>query len=209
MINFRFSIIVIISLPGSAISQTESENKPASNWNYTASAYYYFVPEDKNSVSFTAYADYKKLHLECRYNYEDRNTGSAFAGYTFETSGNVYFAATPMIGAVFGNTNGIAPGLELELSYKKFEYSSETEYVIDFSGNENNFFYVWGEFAFNPTKKLQLGISYQKTRLYQAEFNVQRGPFVKYSFWKLTTGIYYFNPFSSEGLAIGMVTIEF
>ncbi|PWT99234.1 MAG: hypothetical protein C5B52_10985 [Bacteroidetes bacterium] len=207
----KFFIYFIVNLDFSltAFSQNDAKPQPEKDWHYSASAYYYFVPGDKNSVSITSYADYKKLHLEGRYNYEDRNTGSVFVGWTFEKNGNVYFAATPMIGGVFGNTNGVAPGLELELSYKKFEYSSETEYVIDFSGSENNFFYAWGEFGFNATNNLQLGLSYQKTKLYQAEFNIQRGPFVKYSFWKLTAGVYYFNPFASDGLAIGMVTIDF
>jgi len=114
-----------------------------------------------------------------------------------------------MMGIVFGNTNGIAPGIELDATYKMFDYYSETEYIIDFTGKENNFFYVWGELAISPTDALRTGISYQRTRLYQTDRDVQRGVFAEYSFWKLTAGVYYFNPFSDNGFAIISLGIDF
>lgn len=36
-----------------------------------------------------------------------------------------------MIGGVFGRTNGIAPGFEASLNFKKFELSVSNEYVFD------------------------------------------------------------------------------
>ena len=38
-----------------------------------------------------------------------------------------------MAGAVFGRTNGVAPGLELTLSWKSVELYSENEYVFGFN----------------------------------------------------------------------------
>jgi hypothetical protein len=47
----------------------------------------------------------------------------------------------PIIGIALGNTDGVVPGMELDIAYKKLDYYSETEYVIDFDGEENNFLY--------------------------------------------------------------------
>ncbi len=211
--NFTYRILIFFAsfylLCCSAMAQQQVPTDSNSNWAFSASGYYYFIPEDKNTFTFIGTADYKKLHLETRYNYEDQNTGSVFAGWKFKTKGKVQFEAVPMMGIVFGNTNGIAPGLELSLTYNKFDYYSETEYVIDFADQENNFLYTWGEIAFSPIEALRTGISYQRTRLYQTSFDTQRGIFAEYSFWKLTAGIFYFNPFSSNELVTATLTFDF
>jgi len=211
--NFPLRPFIAISslklLCCSAIAQQQVPAAPDSTWSFSASGYYYFIPDEKNTYTFIGTADYKKIHLETRYNYEDQNTGSVFTGWRFKTKGKVQFEAIPMMGIVFGNTNGIAPGVELSLAYYKFDYYSETEYVIDFSRNENNFLYTWGEIAFSPIEALRTGISYQRTRLYQTSFDTQRGIFAEYSFWKLTAGVFYFNPFSSSELATATLTFDF
>ena len=77
-------------------------------------------------------ADRGPLHLEGRYQYEDRHTGSAWLGWTLEAGKKVHLEVVPMAGAVFGRTNGVAPGLELTLSWKSVELYSENEYVFGF-----------------------------------------------------------------------------
>jgi hypothetical protein len=74
--------------------------------------------------------------MEARYNYEALHTTSVFAGWRLEAGEKLQFAATPMLGFLFGQTTGIAPGLELELSYKALDFYSETEWVADFSGEK-------------------------------------------------------------------------
>ena len=180
-----------------------------SDWSFSITSFFYFVPHDVNSVSLIGYADYKNWHLEGRYNYEDRNTASLFAGWRFETGKKFQFSATPMLGIVVGNTDGFAPALELEASYWKLGYYSETEYVIDFSGKQNNFLYVWGELFIKPIETLNVGLSYQKTRLYQTEFDVQLGMLVKYSFGRWTPQIYYFNPFTENDFLIFALSFDF
>src|SRR6187402_3699115 len=56
----------------------------SSAWSFAAATYYYILPGEKNTATILGYADHKALHLETRYNYEDRETGSVFAGYMFE-----------------------------------------------------------------------------------------------------------------------------
>ena len=178
-----------------------------SKWTFSANGYYYIVPDD-NSLTFIATADHKKLHFEARYNYEDRKTASTFAGWRIAANGEVELEVVPMLGIVFGNTNGLAPGLELSATFRKFDFYSESEYVFDFSGKENNFLYTWGELAIN-IKSFRTGLSWQRTLLYQTDYDIQHGVFAEYSFGKLTAGAYYFNPFSGEDVVIISLGIDF
>lgn len=192
-------------------SAQETKDSSQSKWSFSASGYYYFIPEDANTYTLIGTADYKKLHLEARYNYEDLNTASAFAGWRFETrkEKEFQFGVTPMLGFAFGNTNGFVPAVELDASYKIFDFYSESEYLVDFESNENNFFYTWSELAVTPVESLRTGISIQRTHLYQTELDTQRGIFAEYSFWKLTAGAYYFNPFSGSNFVIASLSIDF
>jgi len=181
----------------------------SSSWSFAAATYYYILPGEKNTTTLLGYADHKSLHLETRYNYEDRKTASVFAGYMFEAGNKLKLNITPMMGFVFGNTNGIAPGLEASLAWKKLDFYSETEYVFDLDGKENNFLYTWTELAISPFRNFRTGISGNRTRLYQSGLEVQKGIFAEYSFWKLTAGVHYFNPFSSDEFVIATLGIEF
>jgi hypothetical protein len=208
------AIFLFGALPFIATAQIGQIKPPvdtsASPLSVSASGYYYFFPgSENNTLTLIGYLDYKSLHLEPRYNYEEQNTGSVFAGWKFEAEGKVSFAATPMIGVVFGSLKGFAPGLELELSYKAFDLYSESEYVIDQAGSEFNFFYTWTELGYSPVESFRTGISAQRTRLYETGLDIQRGIFAEYSFWKLTAGVYYFNPFSTDNFVIASFSIDF
>lgn len=207
--NIVFAGLLLLVPASRLLAQESKADSSGSSWAFSATGYYYFVPEDRNLLSLIGYADHKALHLESRYNYEDLNTGSAFAGWKFETGKEFIFAATPMLGFVFGNTNGFIPAAELEASYKIFDFYSETEYVFDFAGKENNYLYTWSELALSPIESLRTGITAQRTRLYQTSLDLQRGIFAQYSFWKLTAGAYYFNPFSSDNLVIISLSVDF
>lgn len=178
-------------------------------WSFEAAVYHYILPGEKNTTTLLGYADHKALHLETRYNYEDLKTASVFGGYRFEAGRKLLLSITPMIGFVFGNTNGIAPGLEASLTWKKFDCYSESEYVFDFDGKENNFFYTWTELAVTLFRNFRTGISGNRTRLFQSDLDIQKGIFAEYSFWKLTAGVHYFNPFSDEEFVVATLGIEF
>src|SRR6187402_2947737 len=107
------------------------ENPPdstRSSWNFSAWAEVFILPEESDFFNPTFYARHKNLHLEGRYNYEDMNTTSLWAGRRFKFGKPVTFVLVPMAAVVFGNTNGMAPGLEMEIMYKKVDFYSETEH---------------------------------------------------------------------------------
>ena len=114
------------NVPTSAATPTPPEaNEKA--WSFSASAYTYFIPDDRNYVQPTFTADRGWLHLEARYNYEALDTGSAWVGYNFSGGEALSWEFTPMIGGVFGDTTGIAPGYKGSLSWWKLELYSEGE----------------------------------------------------------------------------------
>jgi len=201
--NKLLFIFFLAGFPCTVVAQVGQIKAPVDTTSpplsVSATGYYYFFPAaDNNTLTLIGYFDYKSVHLEPRYNYEALHTGSVFAGWKFEAEGKISWAVTPMIGVVFGNLKGFAPALELELSYKAFDFYTENEYVIDQAGSQYNFFYTWTELGFSPFEKFRTGISAQRTRLYETGLEIQRGLFAEYSFWKLTAGIHYFNPFSTE-----------
>lgn len=204
---------LLIACPVFATAQIGQIKQPVdttvSPFSVSASGYYYFIQGSfNNSFTLIGYLDYKSLHIEPRYNYEAENTGSVFAGWKFEAEGKVSLAVTPMAGIVFGSLKGFAPGLELELSYKAFDFYSESEYVIDQAGSEFNFFYTWTELGYSPLEKFRTGISVQRTLLYQTALDLQRGVFAEYLFWKLTAGLHYFNPFSKDYFFMASLNFE-
>jgi hypothetical protein len=206
-------VLFFAALPVIALAQVGEIKTPAdssaSRLSVSATGYYYFFPgSENNTLTLIGSLDYKALHLEPRYNYEGQHTGSVFAGWRFEAEGRLKFAATPMMGIVFGDIKGFAPALEWEVSYKAFDFYSETEYVIDQAGSENNFLYTWTEFGFSPVETFRTGISVQRTRLYETSLDIQRGVFAEYSFWKLTAGLHYFNPFSTDYFFIASLNFQ-
>ncbi len=136
----RRSLLVSLFLliAASLYSQEESKNSGGAPWEFSVTGFYYVIPHDKDEISGVATGDVKNLHLETRYNYEDYHTGSFFVGRKFIFGNELAFDITPIMGLVFGNTNGMAPGVELFASYKKFDFYVESEWLIDFSGPSNS-----------------------------------------------------------------------
>lgn len=74
----------------------------AAQTSLDASAYTYIVADGENYVKPTVAADRGWWHVEVRFNYEDRDTGSAWVGYNFSVGSAVTLEITPIIGAVIG-----------------------------------------------------------------------------------------------------------
>jgi hypothetical protein len=110
-----------------------------------------------------------------------------------------------MAGAVFGRFNGVAPGLEASLAWRRLDFYVEAEYVFDLSTREGSFFYAWSELGYTPWGWLRFGLVTQRTRLYRSEREVQRGPFVQLHLGMAVLGLYVFNPGGDE--TVGIVSL--
>ena len=162
-------------------------------WSLSASASTYIVPDFQEYVQPTFTADRGWLHLETRYDYENLETGSVWLGYNFGGGEKLEWEITPMLGGVFGNTTGIAPGYKFSLAYWKFELSSEGEFVFDVGTSEGSFFYTWSELSISPVDWFRFGLVGQRTRAYQTDVDIQRGLLVGFSYKKMDLTTYVFN----------------
>ena len=186
-----------------------SDDSLENKWSGLASAYYYIIPGEKEPPTITACADYKKLHVETRFNYEDINSASVFAGYNWEHDGKVSITATPMIGFAFGRTNAMLPGLEFNADYKRINLYSENEYLINFKGRASCFFYSWTQLNVETIKNLKLGFAAQSLRWYKTKFDIQRGPYAEYAAGIFNFDTYYFNPFTGYDFVVIAATVNF
>jgi hypothetical protein len=192
-------VVLAALLPGAAESQTtnlSAEAAPATtgpSWDFYASVYGYLVPDSRDYVNPNFTADRGWLHLEGRYNYEAFETGSLWAGYNFQFGSNLVFQITPMLGVVFGDLTGIAPGYNYSLTYKKFSLTSQGEYVFDVGNSSGNYFYTWSELTYSPWDWLHAGIVAQRTKIYHTSLDVQRGLLLGVTYRKVDVTAYIFN----------------
>jgi hypothetical protein len=204
------SIRLALTLLGLCLSvalsaQTVTNDLPAAlpvdepvAWEFSAAVMSYFVPDSREYVQPTFTADRGWLHLEARYNYEDLETGSVWGGYNLGGGDALAWAVTPMLGVVFGNTTGIAPGYKGSLGWWKIELYSEGQYVIDTGDSSDSFFYNWSELTVAPWDWVRFGMVTQRTRLYESDREIQRGLLLGFSYRMLTLTGYLLDPDESR-----------
>ncbi len=163
-----------------------------SAWSFSASASTYFLPDEKEYEQPTFRADRDWLHLEARYNYENLETGSVWIGYNLNVGQKLVLEATPMLGGVFGNTTGIAPGYEVSLTYRKFEFYTEGEWIFDTGDSAENFFYSWSELSVSPVDWFRVGLVAERTRVFQSDVDLQRGLLMGFTYRKVDLTTYSF-----------------
>lgn len=202
---FYITIVFTLFLFPAWAQQTDSA---VSKWEVEAALLYYIIPYEQFLLPIIK-ADKGKLHLEARYNYEDKNTVSFFAGYNFSGGRKLSYTVTPMLGLVTGRSDGIAPGLEATLALGKFELYSEMEYLFEFNSKANSYYYNWTELNFYPADWLWFGITGQRTRVYQSALEVQRGMLAGFGWKQLSVTGYLFNPWMESTFGIVSVAWQF
>ncbi len=206
--------LAVLLAGGTARAQATAETPgaaPAAEkaWSFYASASTYILPDDPDYVQPAVTADRGWLHLEGRFNYEDRGTGSAWFGYNFSVGETVTLELTPMIGAVFGNTSGVAPGYRGSLAWRMLQLYSETEFVVDTGSSGDSFLYTWSELEVAPVDWCRFGLVVQRTKVYETDFDIQRGFFVGVSLKGLDVTGYVFNPDADRPTVVVTVGVGF
>ena len=188
---------------------TIQPEQAATDWSFSASAYTYIVPDSRDYVQPTITADRRWLHLEARYNYEDRETGSVWVGYNLSFGEKLSLDLTPMLGGVFGNTTGIAPGLRGSLKWWRLELYGEGEYVFNTRERADSFFYLWSELTVSPVDWLRAGLVVQRTRAYETELDIQRGFLVGLRYKRVEVAGHVFNPDQNPPTYVISLRVEF
>ncbi len=175
-------------------------------WTFALGVYAFDPPEDDAYLSPILRADRGALHLEARYQYEDRDTASLFVGGNFAFGDEVSLSLVPMIGVALGDTDGVVPAVELDLAWKGLAFYAESEYLRDLHDPDDSFFYTWDELTFAPSEWLRFGLVAQRTRVFEQELEVDRGFLIGLSGGAISFDAYLFNPDQDEpygGVSIG------
>ena len=211
------SVIVVVLAGGDALAQTTpapstltATDPPATSlppvdekaWSFSAYAYAYIVPDDANFLQPTVTADRGKLHLEARYNYEDFNTGSLWVGYNLSLDGEVTLVFTPMVAAVVGDTDGVAPGFNLSIDWWRLAFFSQCEYVFDTDGSEESFFYSWTELSVWPLDWLGAGVVVQRTKVADLDFEAEPGVLLGLAYKNADLTVYVFDLDESDPVVV-------
>lgn len=197
----------MIALLAGRAAAAQTPDPPA--WEWSASVYAYLVPDEADYLQPTLAADRGALHLEARYNYEALEAGSAWVGYNFSTGETLELAFTPMLGGVFGSTTGIAPGYEGSLSWKALELYSEGEYVFDLGDSADSYFYNWSQLIVTPVHWLHAGLVTQRTRAYQSDRDLQRGPFLGVTYKSADITAFVLNPDDTDPTVVVALEVSF
>jgi hypothetical protein len=187
----------------------ETPAAPPGAWTGSAAASWYSLPDEDDFVLPIVTLRHDRLHLEARYNYEDRDTTSLFAGWAFATGSQVAFEIVPMLGAVVGRTDGTAPAFTLTLDWKRLSVYSENEYLVDSSDHDLNFFYAWSEITVHATGWLAAGLVGQRTRTVDTGLDIQRGLMARFTHGPWSAAAYWFNPGSDDRFAVYSAGFEF
>lgn len=182
--------------PGEALAAA-----PAT-WELGGSVFYSDPPGSDDRLTPIVYADRGPLHLELRYNYEDLDTAALFAGWTLEYGEELALGLTPMLGAVAGDTDGIAPGVELDLGWRRFAWYAESEYLFDLDDRDDDFFYSWSTLTYGLTDWLAAGMVVERSKLVDTDFSVQRGLALEFQHAGLGFSLYAYNPGSDDSYAV-------
>jgi hypothetical protein len=175
----QFGVLLLLSLSASfALAQKTNLNRThrrqdttnTEAWTFSALVDGYFVPGEQGYADPIFTADHRWLHLEARYNYEDLKTASLWLGYNFNfTPKKIDITLTPMIGGVFGRIDGVAPGLEASVTYRKLNFWVSNEYVFDASDPSANYFYTWPQVTYSPVDWLHVGVVAQRTQAIESD----------------------------------------
>ena len=213
-----------LSAASDASSDTES-NANKNKWDFSFSTSIYLAQHEHDYANPNFTADYGRLHLEARYNYEALKTGSIWLGYNFHDFSPVKdltVSVTPMLGGVFGDITGVAPGYYIEANYNEtFKASTQGEYFFEAGNRSGNFFYSWSEFSVSQPKAdcVRAGLVVERTQA-SGNSDVRRGPLIGFTYKfknkgkdedsdnKVELTTYWLAPGSRQATFVFAVTVE-
>ena len=178
--SIKLQAILLLIIASSVTAQTIEDKD--SSWSLDLAFQQYFLPEESDlSVPVISFI-WNDWLFESRYNYERRDAASFWLGRPFSFGEEWQFEITPMIGGIFAEMQGMAPGIKADINWRGFNLYSEMEYAFDFETREENFFYSWSELTFGVLEWLRVGIVGNRTRAYDSSVELDRGPIVSFEF---------------------------
>ena len=187
-------ILLVLAAPEALGADESNETDPTS---YAATLCVNFIP-DLTYLTPVFSASLGRAYVEARYQYEDLATASLWAGPAFEGGEAFEWWISPVAGVVFGRTSGLAPGIEVDLAWRRFSFSTATQYLFDLAGEDASYFYSWTEWIYNAHDLFAPGITIERTRVRGENRDINTGITVYSHVRRLSFSFYAFNPWDSE-----------
>jgi hypothetical protein len=203
----RWCALVAAGAAAAIVGGSEAPQAPA--WSGSASASWYLLPDESDYLLPIVMARRDRVHLEARYNYEDRDTASVLAGWLFSAGEQVEFEATPMLGAAFGGTDGVAAACTIAIGWKRLALYSENEYLAVPSDHDADFYYNWTELTVEAIDRLRVGIVTQRTRTFATDRELERGILAGATLGRFAVTGSWFEPWSGEAYGVVALAVEF
>ena len=191
-------------VPVEAVDETAE-----TEWEFSLSISTYLAQHSRDYANPNFTADHDWLHLEARYNYEALKTGSLWLGYNFSVGKKLTLETTPMIGGVFGDITGIAPGYAISISYEPIEFFTQGEYFFDSAIHAGDFFYSWSELSYAPASWCKVGVVVDRTKAFGSNIDIRRGPLVGFKYKKVDFTTYWLSPGTRDATFIFTVNVNF
>lgn len=154
-------------------------------------------PEESAFVPMMHFQTKNNWYAELRYNYEDLQTVSLFAGKTFSGGNAFEYSLIPMIGYSVGRFSGVSFATTTEASWKNFFIWGQTQYSIGNKKSTPDFFFNWSELGYNVSDYFFAGLAMQYTSQ-EGEQYFDPG-FVAGLNWKnVSAPFYVFSPFKKS-----------
>lgn len=154
------------------------------------------------------YQSKKGFYTELRYNYEDIQTLSLFAGKTFTGGKSFQFSFTPMTGFSTGKFTGMSLAANADMEWNNFYLSSQTQYSFSTKKEVSNFFFSWSELGYTISKCLFAGLAMQYTRQIDNN-NFEPGFVAGFEIRNFSFPVYVFSPFRSGSYFVVGVNYEY
>lgn len=135
-----------------------------------------------------------KWYGEVRYNYEDANTVSLFAGKTITGGNSLEYTMTPMAGYSAGRFTGVSIAANMDLEWKSFYFSAQSQYSIATRKTAADFLFNWSELGYAISDHFYTGLAVQYT-LQEGINDLEPGLLAGLSFRNISFPLYIFSPF--------------
>jgi hypothetical protein len=115
----------------------------------------------------------------------------------------------PMIGGVFGDINGIAPGYTISITSGPVEFYTQGEYFFDGRSSEGNFFYNWSELSVAPARWVRAGLALDRTKVLNTDVEIRRGPLLGFRYKQFDFTAYWLEPGREASTIIFAAAVDF
>ncbi|HUQ66403.1 MAG TPA: hypothetical protein VM101_09620 [Flavitalea sp.] len=162
---------------------------------------YYFTRSARTEALMTPIANFtssNNWYGEARYNFDELNTFSLYAGKKFSGAGNVSWQATPLVGGLMGQMTGGSVGVNIDIDYRKLFVATQSQYSFSLENNRDKYFFNWSEVGYNATSWLYAGLAVQQTNIFKTIGKLEPGYMVGFSIRNWTIPLYAFNTTGDE-----------